>query len=405
MQALGNAAVSIVSLAVVSIIRSKYPQASGRSVDQIWRWVLGLGLIPAVLAVLLRLRIPESPRYTLDVLQDTSKAFEDSNRFNKASLNEELCHWTEFDPTISFSASRSNSVSRYDMNTMDQGPFSSEKRPGSPGSTFREVFLKQGNWRLVAGMAIAWLLLDFAFYGLSFNTPQTNAKIWSAAADGKDQATRPAFWDTDSNVKDPESSIYTILIQNSYRSFIINSVGAIMGSLILLVAIDHLNRKKLQSITFVVLGLLFIATSQTLKQSQYPAITITLFALCQFCFNFGPNALTFIIPAELFPTRYRSSCHGISAASGKLGALLVQLFMANVSFAHEVSGTSDSSDSRKEWLGWVILIFAIPMFVGAIVTHFWIPEVQDKSRKSKTLEELAEGRKGLRTTEEGPEAS
>ena len=142
MQALGNAAVSIVSLAVVSIIRSKYPQASGRSVDQIWRWVLGLGLIPAVLALLLRLHTPESPRYTLDVIQDTSKAFEDSNRFIKASLDEELCHRTEFDAIVT-SASRSNSVSRYDMNTMDQGPFSSEKCAGSSRSTFREVFLIQ----------------------------------------------------------------------------------------------------------------------------------------------------------------------------------------------------------------------------------------------------------------------
>ena len=36
----------------------------------------------------------------------------------------------------------------------------------------------------------------------------------------------------------------------------------------------------------------------------------------------GPNSTTFIIPAEVFPTKYRSTCHGISAASGKAGAIV-----------------------------------------------------------------------------------
>lgn len=32
-----------------------------------------------------------------------------------------------------------------------------------------------------------------------------------------------------------------------------------------------------------------------------------------------------MIPGEIFPTRYRSTAHGISAASGKLGAIVAQL--------------------------------------------------------------------------------
>ena len=32
--------------------------------------------------------------------------------------------------------------------------------------------------------------------------------------------------------------------------------------------------------------------------------------------QFGPNATTFVTPVELFTTKYRSSLHGISAASG-----------------------------------------------------------------------------------------
>jgi len=38
--------------------------------------------------------------------------------------------------------------------------------------------------------------------------------------------------------------------------------------------------------------------------------------------NFGANPTTYIIPSVVFPTAHRATCHGISAAAGKLGALL-----------------------------------------------------------------------------------
>jgi MFS transporter, PHS family, inorganic phosphate transporter len=50
-----------------------------------------------------------------------------------------------------------------------------------------------------------------------------------------------------------------------------------------------------------------------------------LFCLANFFQNFGPNVTTFIIPGEVFPTRYRSTGHGFSAACGKLGAIVAQI--------------------------------------------------------------------------------
>lgn len=52
---------------------------------------------------------------------------------------------------------------------------------------------------------------------------------------------------------------------------------------------------------------------------------IFLYCLANFFWNFGPNTTTFIIPGEAFPTRYRSTAHGISAASGKFGAVISQV--------------------------------------------------------------------------------
>lgn len=121
-----------------------------------------------------------------------------------------------------------------------------------------------------------------------------------------------------------------------------------------------------------------------------------LYVLCQLCFYIGPNGLTFIIPAELFPTRFRCTCHGISAASGKLGSVIVQLFLAYVKFEDSSGpGSSRFSSPKSTWLGWVLLIFAVPMFLGAFVSWLWVPEVQNKDRTNVTLEELAKGRQTL----------
>ena len=47
-----------------------------------------------------------------------------------------------------------------------------------------------------------------------------------------------------------------------------------------------------------------------------------MYAFTFFFANFGPNSTTFIVPAEIFPARLRSTCHGISSAAGKSGAIV-----------------------------------------------------------------------------------
>lgn len=49
---------------------------------------------------------------------------------------------------------------------------------------------------------------------------------------------------------------------------------------------------------------------------------LLLLGLMFFFLNSGPNITTFVLPAEAFPTKIRASCHGISAASGKVGAVI-----------------------------------------------------------------------------------
>jgi PHS family inorganic phosphate transporter-like MFS transporter len=113
--------------------------------------------------------------------------------------------------------------------------------------------------------------------------------------------------------------------------------------------------------------------------------TSSLFALyiiAQFFFNFGPNTTTFIVPGECFPTRYRSTSHGISAATGKLGAVISQVVFGPLRTIGAAKGAT-SYTAQNPFLNRIMQIFALFMLLG-FFTSFLIPET-----KRKTLEELA----------------
>lgn len=85
-----------------------------------------------------------------------------------------------------------------------------------------------------------------------------------------------------------------------------------------------MGRLPIQNMGFAVLTVVFVilASAYHLILEHSIELFIFLFTVAQFFFNFGPNVTTFVIPGEVFPTRFRSTGHGISAASGKLGAIL-----------------------------------------------------------------------------------
>lgn len=79
-----------------------------------------------------------------------------------------------------------------------------------------------------------------------------------------------------------------------------------------------------------------------------PNAFFALICLANFFQNFGPNTTTFVIPGEAFPTRYRSTAHGISAASGKLGSIITQVVFSVLQIRHDRTqppGITDPSSS------------------------------------------------------------
>ncbi len=59
-----------------------------------------------------------------------------------------------------------------------------------------------------------------------------------------------------------------------------------------------------------------------------------VFCILTFSLNWGPNVGTYVVPAEIYPVEIKSTFHGLSAASGKLGALAGTLLFTAVSDAY-----------------------------------------------------------------------
>lgn len=396
MQPLGQIAGNLVSLIVVSISRKSNNDDLLRSVDIMWRWIIGIGVVPGVVALIFRFAIPETPRFLLDIEDDPVKAeFDATQLFGEAPLDTEMESgtWCESLPESNFS-SRSideHSDARASW-TITAAPLTTLNSSWTHSrDDIKQYFWTEGNWRTLFGTSMCWLLLDFGFYGIGLSNPHFLAKTW-----GNLNITGPSPpWQTD-----PNKGAYDMFLETSVQALVILNTGSFAGGLLWILLSNRLNRVSLQKYGFLVLAALFIALGTVfITIQQEGALAITLYVIGQIVFNFGPNSTTYIIPAELFPTRYRATCHGISAAAGKLGSILVQVFSAYYKF-----GSSSPGDDQTKRYGTILVVFSACMILGAVITHFYIPEVQEKAKrgsiwagKAKSLEELALGKWGAKS--------
>ena len=198
------------------------------------------------------------------------------------------------------------------------------------------------------------------------------------------------IWESpDSNTGTP---VFQTLRDNSTHTLVMVSIGTTVGGLLMIKVVKYVSPKVIQLWGFLMLFVLFIVTGSawtTLLDTSRSGL-IVLYVLCNIAFNLGPNVTTFIIPAEIFPTRYRCTCHGIAAASGKAGSWIVQIFLA-----YAFKSDSNQFNWERENLGHVLQVMSAFMVAGAVTTYFLVPETRDTDNKSRTLEVLGCGKKVL----------
>ncbi|MFS7973784.1 putative ABC-type phosphate transporter [Helianthus anomalus] len=121
---------------------------------------------------------------------------------------------------------------------------------------------------------------------------------------------------------------------------------------------------------------------QLLDPTQIQHGFCCLLLLTFFFANFGPNATTFVVPVEIFPARLRSTCHGISAASGKLGAIVGAFGFLYLSQNKDPAKT-DHGYPPGIGVKNSLIVLGVINLLGTLCT-FLVPE-----SKGKSLEEMS----------------
>lgn len=175
-------------------------------------------------------------------------------------------------------------------------------------------------------------------------------------------------------------NLYEKLYNQAVGMVILACAGSIPGYWAAVFTIDTFGRKPLQIGGFLLLTILFCILGFMLNELSQMAM-LGLYVVGQFLFNAGPNTTTFIVAGECFPTRYRSTAHGISAAMGKLGAVIAQVISIPLLRKHSPETCVGNECSPN--LDRLLQLFALFMLLGTL-TSLLIPET-----KGLTLEELS----------------
>ncbi|KAG5967016.1 hypothetical protein E4U58_002341 [Claviceps cyperi] len=380
-----------------------------QAVDGIWRIVIGSGAVPALLAIIFRFFLFDCGLYSLEVRDKPAVAIRNTQRVYGTSLR--AGGTRSLDNVFPMQTLNQNDNHLQTVTSPRAMPVQFSKQD------LHDYFIRDGNWHYLFGTAMTWFLLDVSFYGLSLDNRRTLSDMWatsppvpiderlacwhSSIPGGTStvpqwQVTGIPTWQTD--VLHPCATIYHVLIVQAKQYLLTVSIASLAGSICFIVFANRLPRRHWLTASFLILAVFLLITGgvyYTVRRTAAAPATVVFVAIHHFVFNFGANTLTFIIPAEIFPTCYRCTCHGISAAAGKLGSILAVLVVYGINSAYE-------SDSRP---GLIVLLFGSVAAFGAVFSWLYLPDSQrviedeDSGKKfleTKNLEELGEGRERAR---------
>ncbi|MDC8102194.1 sugar porter family MFS transporter [Chryseobacterium rhizosphaerae] len=272
-----------------------------------WRWMFGSGIIPSVTFVLLLLTVPESPRWLAGQRRNT-EALEILSQINgKAIAQQELESINE--------------------SLKDETPFSF--------SDVREPKVKRA---LGIGILLAVFSQITGINAIMYYAPE----IFKATGVGSDSA-----------------FIQTILVG------IIN----VIFTFVAIRYVDQWGRKKLlllgtsgMSICLFIVGLAFYS-----QQQGYLVLIAILGYIASFAMSLGP--LTFVVIAEIFPTKARATAMSVATFF-----LWAAVFLVSQTFPVLIGSIGNA------YTFWLYMLVAVIAFL-----FIWkrIPET-----KGKTLEEI-----------------
>jgi MFS transporter, putative metabolite transport protein len=241
-----------------------------------WRWMFATALVPAILVTLGRFFITESPNW-LSARGQHEKA--------EVAVTRLLIRTPQYPTGISLA-----------RQTVDHT---------QPTLSFWALFDSR-NLRATIFASVPWFLQDLGTYGIGIFTPTILA---AALGGGADHIRSVSDLIADGILAAKGAALITFLL--------------IVGIAFAVVLADKLGRIKLQIGGFIgcALGLLLGSFSINFEGSTKIALIFAGFMMFNFMTNIGPNAQTYLLAGEVFPTAVRGMGAGFAAAFAKIGAV------------------------------------------------------------------------------------
>jgi MFS family permease len=287
--------------------------------DMVWRLLLAFGCVPALAVFYMRRQLGETPRYLL-----ASGQHADFHKTAHSLLGE-----------------TSRPAARHDEESQSTAGTAPPARGAGFWRGFHVLLANRIFLVRLVGASLAWFLMDFAYYGNTVSSPLVLSVIT------------------------PDKSLMThTLIQLG-----VFAVAAAPGYLIAAAMMDRIGRKSIQVLGFAMMAVTFALIAFIPDVTKFIIPFLIVYGISYFFTEFGPNATTFVYPAEIFPVRGRTSGHGIASAAGKLGGFIGVFLFPILLRWHGLLAAESAA--------------AIVSLLGIVVTLTMLPET-----KGVSLEEL-----------------
>ena len=244
-----------------------------------WRWMYATALIPALAVTIGRFFIVESANWLT-----VRGAHEEAEK----TVRKLLVRKPQYPTSIKLARSGAQAG-----------------EPARGQQSFWRLFSER-NRRATIFASVPWFIQDLSTYGIGIFTPVILAAALGGGAD---------------HIRSLSDLISNQILAAKGAALI--DVLLIVGIAFAVVLADRLGRIKLQIFGFIgcAVGLLLASFSASVSGESKIVLIFAGFMLFDFMTNLGPNAQTYLLAGEVFPTEVRGMGAGFAAAFAKIGAV------------------------------------------------------------------------------------